>query len=199
MTGHRCAPRAASRSVSTDPIAGCLGPIDTLVVVGGRRHRRRRVRRRPGSVGAGRGAPVATGHVGVHRGVRPGRAGLLDGQRATTHWSECARLADAFPAVTVEPDPIFVRDGDVWTSAGVTAGHGPGPAPGRGRPRPGPGTHAWRAGWCCSCSGPAARPSSASSSPRSARRGTRSESSRPGSPTTSATTSASRHWRGGAP
>jgi transcriptional regulator GlxA family with amidase domain len=49
-------------------------------------------------------------------------AGLLDGKRATTHWSSCDRLAAIFPAVTVEPDPIYVRDGDVWTSAGVTAG-----------------------------------------------------------------------------
>jgi transcriptional regulator GlxA family with amidase domain len=49
-------------------------------------------------------------------------AGLLDGRRATTHWMHCERLAADYPAVTVEPDPIFVRDGDVWTSAGVTAG-----------------------------------------------------------------------------
>jgi transcriptional regulator GlxA family with amidase domain len=47
---------------------------------------------------------------------------LLDGRRATTHWSFCAELARRFPAVRVEPDPIFVRDGSVWTSAGVTAG-----------------------------------------------------------------------------
>jgi transcriptional regulator GlxA family with amidase domain len=47
---------------------------------------------------------------------------LLDGRRATTHWSFCAELALRFPAVRVEPDPIFVRDGSVWTSAGVTAG-----------------------------------------------------------------------------
>jgi transcriptional regulator GlxA family with amidase domain len=50
------------------------------------------------------------------------RAGLLDGCRATTHWSVCARLAESFPQVTVDPDPIFIRDGKVWTSAGVTAG-----------------------------------------------------------------------------
>ena len=50
------------------------------------------------------------------------RAGLLDGRRATTHWSACARLAELHPRVTVEPDPIFVRDGRVYTSAGVTAG-----------------------------------------------------------------------------
>ena len=40
----------------------------------------------------------------------------------TTHWSHCAELARRFPAVRVEPDPIFVRDGPAWTSAGVTAG-----------------------------------------------------------------------------
>src|SRR6516162_6505424 len=49
-------------------------------------------------------------------------AGLLDGRRAVTHWKDCARLAQRFPAVRVEPDPIFVRDGTIWTSAGVTAG-----------------------------------------------------------------------------
>jgi transcriptional regulator GlxA family with amidase domain len=49
-------------------------------------------------------------------------AGLLDGRRAATHWKYCARLAERFPAVRVEPDPIFVCDGPVWTSAGVTAG-----------------------------------------------------------------------------
>ena len=48
--------------------------------------------------------------------------GLLDGRRATTHWRRCAELARRYPAVHVESDPIFVRDGDVWTSAGVTAG-----------------------------------------------------------------------------
>ena len=50
------------------------------------------------------------------------RAGLLDGRRATTHWAWCDALARAFPAVTVEPDPIFVADGPIRTSAGVTAG-----------------------------------------------------------------------------
>ncbi len=49
-------------------------------------------------------------------------AGLLDGRRATTHWRVCDLLARTFPAVMVEPDPIFVRDGNVYTSAGVTAG-----------------------------------------------------------------------------
>jgi transcriptional regulator GlxA family with amidase domain len=49
-------------------------------------------------------------------------AGLLDGRRATTHWSSCADLAARYPKLRVEPDPIFVRDGRIWTSAGVTAG-----------------------------------------------------------------------------
>jgi transcriptional regulator GlxA family with amidase domain len=49
-------------------------------------------------------------------------AGLLDGRRATTHWAGCAQLASRFPAVSVEPDRIYVRDGAVVTSAGVTAG-----------------------------------------------------------------------------
>ncbi len=49
-------------------------------------------------------------------------AGLLDGRRATTHWSVCGLLSRLHPAVSVEPDRIYVRDGHVWTSAGVTAG-----------------------------------------------------------------------------
>jgi transcriptional regulator GlxA family with amidase domain len=49
-------------------------------------------------------------------------SGVLDGRRAATHWSCCAELARRFPAVHVESDPIFVRDGPIWTSAGVTAG-----------------------------------------------------------------------------
>ncbi|MGV9451969.1 GlxA family transcriptional regulator [Streptomyces sp. NPDC003635] len=49
-------------------------------------------------------------------------AGLLDGRRATTHWAYCAKLARDHPAVEVDPDPIYVRDGPVSTSAGVTAG-----------------------------------------------------------------------------
>ncbi|MFD8423059.1 GlxA family transcriptional regulator [Streptomyces sp. NPDC059466] len=50
------------------------------------------------------------------------RAGLLDGRRATTHWAYCDTLARDHPAVQVDPDPIYVRDGRVSTSAGVTSG-----------------------------------------------------------------------------
>jgi transcriptional regulator GlxA family with amidase domain len=49
-------------------------------------------------------------------------AGLLDGRRATTHWARSAEFARAYPQIRVEPDRIFVRDGAVWTSAGITAG-----------------------------------------------------------------------------
>ncbi len=49
-------------------------------------------------------------------------AGLLDGRRATTHWRRAADLARRYTKVRVEPDRIFVRDGSVWTSAGITAG-----------------------------------------------------------------------------
>jgi transcriptional regulator GlxA family with amidase domain len=49
-------------------------------------------------------------------------AGLLSGRRVTTHWSVCGALARRFPDVDVDPEPIFVRDGPIATSAGVTAG-----------------------------------------------------------------------------
>jgi len=51
-----------------------------------------------------------------------GEAGLLSGRRATTHWEYAVRLAQAFPDVRVETDQIYVKDGDLWTSGGVTAG-----------------------------------------------------------------------------
>jgi transcriptional regulator GlxA family with amidase domain len=49
-------------------------------------------------------------------------AGLLDGRRATTHWSVGTELAHRYPAVDVDADPIYIKDGNVYTSAGVTAG-----------------------------------------------------------------------------
>lgn len=48
-------------------------------------------------------------------------AGLLDGKRATTHWSTARQLAAENPAVEVDADPIYIRDGDIWTGAGLTA------------------------------------------------------------------------------
>jgi transcriptional regulator GlxA family with amidase domain len=50
------------------------------------------------------------------------KAGLLDGRRATTHWNWARELAEDYSQVTVDPDPIYIRDGSCYTSAGVTAG-----------------------------------------------------------------------------
>lgn len=97
------------------------GKVDTLLVVGGSGVMKMRDRtvlswlrrmsskvRRLGSVCSG--AFLLAG------------AGLLDGRRATTHWALTDALASQFPKVAVDPDPIWVRDGNVYTSAGVTAG-----------------------------------------------------------------------------
>ncbi|MEG3630247.1 GlxA family transcriptional regulator [Streptomyces poriticola] len=68
-------------------------------------------------------APHARRLVSVCTGaVLLAEAGLLDGRRATTHWDHCGTLARNHPAVDVDPDPIYVRDGHVATSAGVTSG-----------------------------------------------------------------------------
>ncbi|GHI02321.1 transcriptional regulator [Streptomyces cellostaticus] len=61
---------------------------------------------------------VASVCVGAHLLAA---AGLLDGKRATTHWSTAQQLAADHPAVEVDADPIFIRAGDVWTGAGITA------------------------------------------------------------------------------
>jgi transcriptional regulator GlxA family with amidase domain len=66
--------------------------------------------------GARRVASVCTGAYLL------AEAGLLDRRRATTHWLSCEHLAGRYPDVEVDPEPIFVRDGPVSTSAGVTAG-----------------------------------------------------------------------------
>ncbi|RLU81357.1 AraC family transcriptional regulator [Streptomyces griseocarneus] len=61
---------------------------------------------------------VASVCVGAHLLAA---AGLLDGRTATTHWSTAEQLAADHPRVTVDPDPIFVRSGRVWTGAGISA------------------------------------------------------------------------------
>ncbi|MGY1577549.1 GlxA family transcriptional regulator [Streptomyces sp. MN13] len=67
---------------------------------------------------AGRARRVASVCVGAHILAA---AGLLDGKRATTHWSTAQQLAADHPAVEVDADPIFIREGDVWTGAGISA------------------------------------------------------------------------------
>jgi transcriptional regulator GlxA family with amidase domain len=103
-------------------IERCRGPIDTLLVAGGRGvqaavHDERLVGWL--SDAAKRSKRVASVCTGA---FLLARAGLLDGRRATTHWASCSELARRHPEVEVESDPIFVRDGNVITSAGVTAG-----------------------------------------------------------------------------
>lgn len=96
--------------------------LDTLIVAGGHGSARAFVEPRilaavrAGAARARRTCSVCTGAFVL------AAAGLLDGRRATTHWGSADDLARLFPEVDVDPDPIFVRDGDVWTSAGVTAG-----------------------------------------------------------------------------
>ncbi|WP_054487968.1 GlxA family transcriptional regulator, partial [Achromobacter sp. 2789STDY5608621] len=106
--------------VLTTPWRGA--PVDTLVVPGGEGaresalspamraylHAQRQAGRRLASVCTGARVLAA--------------AGLLDGLRATTHWRHAAALARNHPAVRVQADRIHVRDGDTWTSAGITAG-----------------------------------------------------------------------------
>ncbi|MET9987997.1 GlxA family transcriptional regulator [Streptomyces mutabilis] len=111
-SGLTVVPDQALTSASEDP--------DTLIVPGGqgtRRPDRHLVEWLRGhGPGARRLVSVCTGAILL------ARAGLLDGRRATTHWAYSDRLARDHPAVDVDPDPIYIRDGHVATSAGVTSG-----------------------------------------------------------------------------
>jgi transcriptional regulator GlxA family with amidase domain len=98
------------------------GPIDTLVIAGGSGvHAAARDRTFVNAVAraAGRARRVTSVCTGA---FLLAEAGLLAGKRATTHWASCSLLAEHHPDTEVDPEPIFVRDGDVWTSAGVTSG-----------------------------------------------------------------------------
>jgi transcriptional regulator GlxA family with amidase domain len=101
-------------------LAGLGQPPDLLIVPGGAGARRRD----PDLVAwLGAHAPRAERVASVCTGAfLLAEAGLLDGTRATTHWSRCAALRDQYPAVDVDPDPIYIKDGRVATSAGITAG-----------------------------------------------------------------------------
>lgn len=125
--------RLRTVAVAPGPVASSSGaamlaealpedPLDTLLVAGG--DGTRAAMRCEAAVGwtrrqaarARRTASICSGAFVL------AAAGLLEGRRATTHWSRAADLARHFPNVRVEPDRIFVRDGQVWTSAGITAG-----------------------------------------------------------------------------
>ena len=98
------------------------GRIDTLLVAGGDAIEQNKVT--PAAVRwlrtiAGRTRRVGSVCTGA---MLLARAGLLEGRRATTHWNWCQTLIKRAPRTEVDPDPIFVRDENVYTSAGVTAG-----------------------------------------------------------------------------
>ena len=99
-----------------------LRGIDTLIVAGG--YGVREAMRDSALIdwlrgAAGRVRRVASVCTGAYLLAE---AGLLDGKRATTHWRYCDAFAAAYPAIQVEPDAIHVRDGNIYSSAGVTAG-----------------------------------------------------------------------------
>lgn len=119
---HPSVTSSAGLALAVQKLPSATTPLDTLIVTGGQGVRgaaanpglvkwltaRARKSRRTASVCTGAFLLAATG--------------LLDGKRAATHWRECAELARLYPAIHVESDPIFVQDGDVWSSAGITAG-----------------------------------------------------------------------------
>jgi transcriptional regulator GlxA family with amidase domain len=104
------------------PLPAPSQPVDTLIVPGGEgvdvaladTELVQWIRARAGA--ARRTVSVCTGAFVL------AQAGLLDGRTATTHWARCSELAARFPAINVQAKPIFVHDGAVWSSAGVTAG-----------------------------------------------------------------------------
>ncbi|SJZ81262.1 Transcriptional regulator GlxA family, contains an amidase domain and an AraC-type DNA-binding HTH domain [Enhydrobacter aerosaccus] len=113
---------SAGLGIAADRLPSPRQAVDTLVVAGG-----------PGVYAAAddrrlttwvrRRATVARRVVSVCTGAfLLGAAGLLEGRRVVTHWTRCAELARRFPKARVESDPIFLQDGAIWTSAGVTAG-----------------------------------------------------------------------------
>ncbi|GIE77314.1 AraC family transcriptional regulator [Actinoplanes philippinensis] len=125
VAAGRAGPVAANTGIrveATTALADVGGEIDTLIVSGGLSVRRHlgdpelaaQLRRISGL--ARRTASVCNGALLL------AEAGLLAGRRATTHWLAAGELARRYPDVTVDADRIHQRDGDVWTSAGVTAG-----------------------------------------------------------------------------
>ena len=94
--------------------------LDTLLVIGGAMDA---MRRQDEVATVRRLAARATRTAGICTGAfLLAGAGLLDGRRATTHWARARELQDSFPAVSVDADRIYVVDGPLWTSAGITAG-----------------------------------------------------------------------------
>jgi len=97
-------------------------PLDVLVVPGGWGTRREMSNDRLIAWIAGRGRRVTTLTSVCTGALLLGRAGLLDGRRATTHWKAVGLMRELFPAVSVLDDLHVVEDGEVITSAGISAG-----------------------------------------------------------------------------
>ena len=109
-------------ALATATLPGDEAAIDTLVLPGG--NGVQAARRDPALIAwitrtAPRCRRVATVCTGTFLAAE---AGLLEGRTVTTHWARAEQLQEEFPTLTVDADPIYVRDGRVWTSAGVTAG-----------------------------------------------------------------------------
>ncbi|MFO1111343.1 MAG: GlxA family transcriptional regulator [Bradyrhizobium sp.] len=119
------APGAVRSSSGVEMVAHSTKPltaITTLIVAGGEGTRAAAACPRTMSLVrnlAKRGMRIASVCSGAYILAE---AGLLDGKRATTHWQRTRHFIAAYPKVKLEPDQIYVRDGNVWTSAGITAG-----------------------------------------------------------------------------
>jgi transcriptional regulator GlxA family with amidase domain len=113
---------ASSAGVAMRARALHAGPWDTIMIAGG--DGTRSLPQLAAIVSwLKRAAPAARRVTSVCSGAYLlAEAGLLDGRRATTHWGRSDDFARRYPKVRLEPDRIFVRDGQVWTSAGITAG-----------------------------------------------------------------------------
>ncbi|MDJ0612938.1 MAG: DJ-1/PfpI family protein [Rhizobiaceae bacterium] len=110
-------------SIPSEPISSCDNQeVHTLIIVGGdganiAMHDETLLETIRGlSLRAHRVCSVCSGALVL------AAAGLLNGRRAVTHWDDCKKLQNEFPQVQVEIDPIYIKDGNVWTSAGITAG-----------------------------------------------------------------------------
>lgn len=108
-------------AIDTEAFSGCQDD-DTAIVIGG--HTAHQPGRQPGFVAMLTALPSTTRRIAsVCTGAfYLAEAGILDGRRATTHWRYAPLLRSRFPAISVEPDRIFVHDRAVWTSAGISAG-----------------------------------------------------------------------------
>jgi len=113
---------SAGLALATEPLSNVTLPLDTLVVSGGFGVNRA-CEEAPLVAWVAARAVMARRVASVCSGAfLLAEAGLLEGRRAVTHWNRCGEFAARYPAVRLEPDPIFLQDGKIWTSAGVTAG-----------------------------------------------------------------------------